>query len=466
MEQVGAAEGAVRVQLEEVAGLDAAVGALAGLDLEVLEAEDLLGLVGDVEVVARRLDAVRVRLAGSLDRSGAYSVDGHRSAKAALRHLGRLSGPEAHRRVHAARALRDLPEVGSAFDAGQVPTEMVHAVGRVASNRRISQFLEGADAIFAEQAGVEAHDDFVAWLGEWERLADADGADQNDEEAHRRRSVSLVQNEIDGSWLLRGQFGALQGAVLAETLGAFVAAEDEADRVEAIERVGPDATAAQWARSGSQRRADALVALIRHACEGAPGRAGDPLVNVIIDQASFEEMITRRTAPPAARRHPITIPGLHPHSGRDSRLEPGSDPVGRVCSTTSGHRLSPHDALAAAMVGHVRRVVLDRDGRVIDLGRTQRLFTGASKAAAEIHGAIAARGPTRCLWSGCTASNQWLQIDHHTPWPQGGRTDQDNANLLCGHHNRLTTTGYTPVRAPDGRWLLLRPDGTQITPPV
>ena len=99
MDMVGAAEGAVRTQLDEVAGLDAAVGALAGLDVELLGAEELLGLGGDVEVVARRLDAVRVRLARVLDRSGAYSVDGHRSAKAALRHLGRLSGPEAHRRV-------------------------------------------------------------------------------------------------------------------------------------------------------------------------------------------------------------------------------------------------------------------------------------------------------------------------------------------------------------------------------
>jgi Domain of unknown function (DUF222) len=456
MEQVGAAEGAVRVQLDEVAGLDAAVGALAGLELESLEAEDLLGLVADVEVVARRLDSVRVRLAGSLDRGGAYSVDGHRSARAALRHLGRLSGPEAARRVRTARALRELPAVGAGFDAGRVPTEMAHAVGRVASNRRVGEFLEGADPIFAEQACEEPHDDFVAWLGEWERLADADGADQDDEQAHRRRSVSLVQNEIDGSWLLRGQFGALQGAVLAETLAGFLAAEDEADRAEAIERCGPDATAAQWVRSGSQRRADALVALVGHACEGAPGRAGGPLVNIVIDQASFEEMITRRTAPPAARRRP-TIPDTG---------TAGDDPGGRVCSTTSGHTLSPHDALAAAMVGHIRRVVIDGDGRVIDLGRSRRLFTGASKAAAEIHGAIAARGPTRCLWSGCTASNQWLQIDHHTPWPQGGRTDQDNANLLCGHHNRLKTTGYTPVRGPDGTWRLLRPDGTHITPPV
>src|SRR5690606_17983907 len=144
------------------------------------------------------------------------------TAKAALQHLGRLSGPEAHRRVTTARVLRSLPDVAAAFDQGRVPTEMVHAIGRAASNRRVGPLLPVADPVFAEQAECEAHDDFVAWLAEWERLADADGADQDEEEAHRRRSVSLVQNQIDGSWLLRGQFGAVQGAVLAETLAAFV----------------------------------------------------------------------------------------------------------------------------------------------------------------------------------------------------------------------------------------------------
>jgi len=494
MDTMQAAEGAVRAPLDEVVHLDAGVAALAGLDLEVLDAEDLMGLVGDVEVVARRLDAVRVHLAGALDRTGAYTTDGHRSAKAALRHLGRLSGPEAHRRVQTARALRSLPDVAAGFDAGRVPTEMVHAVARVASNRRVGQFLAAADPIFAEQATEESHDDFVAWLAEWERLADADGADQDEEEAHRRRSVTLVQNRVDGSWLLRGQFGALQGAVLAETLAAYLAVEDDADRAEAVERHGPDATPAQWARSASQRRADALVALVRAACAGVPGRAGEPLVNIVIDQASFEEMIARRTAPPAARQPPSPPAGSDPdaeqppspRAGSDPDAEQppspragsdpdagqppspraGSDPGGRVCASTSGHRLSPHDALAAALVGHIRRVVIDRDGRVIDLGRSQRLFSGAAKQAAELQAAIAARGPTTCLWSGCTASNRWLQVDHDQSWWEGGSTDQDNANLLCGHHNRLKEAGYRPVRAPDGRWRFVRPDGTEITPPA
>ncbi len=427
--------------------------------LVALDPRDLLQLVREVEVIARRLDAVRTVLADAVDRSGAHGVDGHRTAKAALVHLGRLSGPEAHRRVRTARALRSLPAVGAAFAAGTVPTELAHGIGRAAANPRGAAFLEPADAVFAEQAAREPHDAFVAWLGEWERLADADGAAHDAEAAHRRRGVTLVQNRLDGSWLLRGQFGALQGAVLADVLDGFTAAEATADHDDATARFGPGATAAQWARTPTQRRADALVALARAAAgagAGGDGRQAQPLVNIVIDEASFTHAIDL-----ARNGTTGSDPTLSPAGGAGGDL---SDLAGRICATTSGHRLHPHDALAAALIGHVRRVVIDGHGRVIDLGRRRRLFTGASRDAAQLQAAIAGHGTTRCLWSGCSASPTWLQVDHHHPWHRDGPTDVANSVLLCGHHNRLKETGYTPTRGPDGTWTLTRPDGTHITP--
>src|SRR5690554_603933 len=105
--------------------------------LVAMEPEALLGLVRDVEVAARRLDAARVVLTDALDRGGAHRVDGHRSAKAALVHLGRLSGREAHRRVRTARMLRRLPELSAAVGAGSVPIEMAHQICLAASNPRV-----------------------------------------------------------------------------------------------------------------------------------------------------------------------------------------------------------------------------------------------------------------------------------------------------------------------------------------
>ncbi|MEM9609425.1 MAG: HNH endonuclease signature motif containing protein, partial [Actinomycetota bacterium] len=37
---------------------------------------------------------------------------------------------------------------------------------------------------------------------------------------------------------------------------------------------------------------------------------------------------------------------------------------------------------------------------------------------------------------GCTRPVNRCDIDHHTEWHQGGRTDQANALPLCPTHNR------------------------------
>ena len=67
-----------------------------------------------------------------------------------------------------------------------------------------------------------------------------------------------------------------------------------------------------------------------------------------------------------------------------TRPDPTTNPAGyrtRRCSTLSGKPIDPHDALGAALIGHVRRVVFDSRGVVVDMGRTSRLFTGTARQA-------------------------------------------------------------------------------------
>ena len=66
----------------------------------------------------------------------------------------------------------------------------------------------------------------------------------------------------------------------------------------------------------------------------------------------------------------------------------------------------------------------------------------------------------RCIWPGC-GQHHHLQIDHADPHSAGGATNQDNADLACGHHNRFKHHGYTTRRAPNGTWHTYRPDGTE-----
>jgi hypothetical protein len=377
-----------------VANLVAAVDGLWGLDLDSLSAREVLALTRDVEVVRRRLDAANSRVVGHLERTGAHGADGHRSAKAAVKYLGRLPGCEAFAQLRRARALRMLPAVADAYAAGAIPVASMAAIASVAANPRIGALFDATtDAIIAEQASQEPYDAFVVWLREWERLADADGADPD--RAHGGRNARLVQDPDDLSWSLTARTGSLQGAVLAEVFAAFEAAEWETDRQAAIAEHGPDVTVERFCRTPAQRRADALLAIFRRAATApADAASAEPLINVIVDAETLHTEAAIAAGDPDACHQP---------------LRPG-----RVCRITTGHPLHPGDTLAALLVGAVRRVVIDSAGTVIDLGRRRRCFTGSARDAALLQAAVADRGGTSCLWAGC--DNPRHQIDHRQPW--------------------------------------------------
>ena len=111
--------------------------------------------------------------------------------------------------------------------------------------------------------------------------------------------------------------------------------------------------------------------------------------------------------------------------------------------------------MAALLVGHVRRVV-------IDLGRRRRCFTGSSRQAALLQDAIRNRSGTHCFWASCPSPP--AQVDHHDPWHR--TTTPANSQPACGHHNRLKETGFRNELASDNTVIYLRPDGTPITPPA
>jgi len=433
---------------EVVATLSQGVADLHAVDLTRLTARELLALAGTLEVISRRLDHAKDSLAGHIDATGAHGVDGHKTAKAALVHINRVPGAEAHGSIQTARALRRMPEVDAAYAAGTIPTASVRAIARVASNPRVTDLVdELVDRIFAAQAREASHDDLASFVRDWERFADADGAEQAREHTHRRRNASLVRNDLAAAWHLRGEFGDLHGASMAEVLAAYEHAEWLADRDAAIAEHGPGATPDQFPRTAAQRRADAVLAIFRRAAATpADAQSPEPLVSIVIDQETLETELARAAG--------------HPAGHDPSRLDQ------RICRTTSGHPVHPADAVAAILVGHVRRVVVDAASNVIDLGRRRRCFTGSSRDAALLQTAIRDRGGTTCFWADCNSPPQWMQVDHDQTWRALGPSDIANSQTACGHHNRLKETGYRPVRGPDGTYTYRRPDGTEITPPV
>ena len=73
-------------------------------------------------------------------------------------------------------------------------------------------------------------------------------------------------------------------------------------------------------------------------------------------------------------------------------------------------------------------VVLGTDSETLDHGRAERLFTRAQRRAVW-------RRDQTCTYPGCAAPGAWSRVHHVQHWADGGRTDLDNAALLCQRHH-------------------------------
>ncbi|MCB0971897.1 MAG: DUF222 domain-containing protein [Acidimicrobiales bacterium] len=386
-----------------------------------------------------------------------HAGDGHRSAKVMVRHVANLSDAKAARRDRRARCLARLPEVREAFAAGRVGVSQVDRIARVASNPRVRDQLWDLDEDLAVVARKLPYRQFDRVLANWEAMVDEDGARDRNQATHEARDSSLLQ-DFDGTWTDRGRCAALAGAHQRAVRDAFYAAELDADWCEARSRLGDAATFSDLRRADAQRRADAIVAIHEAAADVFVGRPGGHRIvtNAMIDQRTFEREVVRLAGhTPLPRRPDLTLSDLTPDPFDADVDAPVGGEGSFRCDTLEGWRLEPTEAVAAALLGHIRRVVYGADGVVIDQGRTQRCFTGAAQIAARL-------ASQTCIWPGCGRSVVHSQVDHLNPWHRGGRTDQANGAIVCGRHNRLKEHGYTIERHPDGSFTVTRPDGTPI----
>ena len=121
------------------------------------------------------------------------------------------------------------------------------------------------------------------------------------------------------------------------------------------------------ARTDTQRRMDALHAIFLKVAGATTEPTGTGFtVNIIVSEQVFEHrLLTLLSNNP--------VPPLDPNQ------------PGHRCETADGTPVDPHDMLAAAAIGTVRRVVMNSAGVVTNMGRKQRLFTGPLRDAVLMH---------------------------------------------------------------------------------
>lgn len=391
----------------------------------------------------RLIEAEGATLLNQVERMGKYGADGHRSAKTWARATCNWSGAEAAAILKVGRMFARFPSAAEAAAIGELGVAQMRALSQVVANPRVSEHLNACEEALVSPAKSLDYDDYVTLLAQWEALADEDGAHGDHERAHRERNahLSIVGERV----YLDASGGVVQGVNMREIFEAFCHSEFVADWDAGVAKYGDEMAPHLMERSDRQRRFDALHALFGAAAASGKAPRWKPVVNVIVGQELFEYHLGR-----ALGDNP---PPLDP-----------ANPAHR-CETADGVPIDPHDMLVAATIGHVRRVVLDSAGVVVDAGRKQRLFTGAMRD-------LVLMTHRRCTWPGCQRPGSQCEADHVLPFASSGPTATKNGGPDCPHHNRWKARGYTTQRDAEGHWHHYRPDGTEIgwravfSPPV
>jgi hypothetical protein len=391
-----------------------------GMDPAALEAA-----LRDLDVVRREAESATALLLAHAEQARAFKGDGHRTPRALGMAACNWSYADAGLLVQCAHVLQVLP---SAYGLG---VSQLHALAGLVANPRVRHALADAEALLVGKAQALEFHVFAGWLGEWERTVDPDGSESSLDRADRDRDAKV--RVVGDATYVDAKAGNTQGAQVKEIFDAFCEAEFLADWEQGVAQHGEAMHRNLLARTDSQRRFDAFHAVFLAAAKAlGKGDGSGPVVNIVWDAESFEHELQR-----AAGGTPGPLDPTVPH----------------FCRTDTGAHIDPRDALIAALVGQMRRVVVDSAGVIVDLGRKQRLFTGA------VRDAILAL-QVACMWTGCRQRPR--EVDHLIPWARGGLTDAANAGGACGHHNRWRARGYGTTRGADGEFHHYRPDGTEI----
>lgn len=344
--------------------------------------------------VRGRVEALAVQLAAEAEQNQASMRTTGTPLASWLGFEENLSRREAAAAVMQARTIAEHPRLGQAAADGQVSPGQAQAIGRVLDE--VAPQLAPEGRAQAEELLVGLADQLDS--AELSRCAGrvlaelAPPAEDTREQrlqrlaesAYRRRSLRFIREP--GAIRFEGVLPQLEG----EAFVALIGAHGEALRRTAIEARDPFSQL-----SPEQRRADALISLLKAARQTKP----EPGVG----QARVVVRLNYDTLHAAAAGAGLIRD--------DEQLSSGE--LRRICCDAD---LLP--------------VVLGGASEVLDVGRASRLVTpGLRIALGQRDGG--------CSFPGCDVPETSCEAHHLVPWWAGGSTSLANLSLLCHHHHAL-----------------------------
>lgn len=408
-----------------------------GLGPDALDAR-----VRELIVESRRVEAELSATLAVVDARRGFEADGHCSLHGYVKATTNCGRGRATQLVRRARLVNEEPHIANTWAAGHIGSAQADRLARASQHPRAGVLFRDHRERLVSDAEHLDYASFDTIATRFEKLADTDGAHADDRANIANRSASVVET-ADGVSVSAHGGDALQAAEMAAVLQQARDDEFADDCDHRRDEHGDNAPNHPLARTAQQRSFDALHRIfMAYPTAPADGKRPEPIVNIVIDGATAGAV-------------------LHEHGLTDTpAVFTDADPelVDRRCETSTGTVIHPDLALAAMLTGRVRRAVVDANSVVIDLGRSQRLFTGNARDAARLL-------VTRCSARGCDIPARSCDIDHLQPASEQGQTDQANATPLCGRHNRHKhRTRLRARRTVNGDVRLIRPDGTLVGP--
>jgi Domain of unknown function (DUF222)/HNH endonuclease len=435
--------------------LAAAVDGLAAQDLAALPDAEAAARVLVLRTLVDRLEGQWLRELAGVDGRGAAGADqGARAESTAgwLRGRLRAGHTTASGWVRTARALfrGPLAGTGRALTAGELSP--AHAAVLAAGTQDLpAATAADAEPVLLEVAGRADPPRLRKVLTHLREAADPDAADARAERQHQRRGLWV-------SPTLAGMV-AVDGLLEPEAGETLLAALDPLARP----------TSAEDARSGSQRRADALAELARRNLQGGrlPHSGGvRPQLTVTVDLASllgapgspggtgaWTGPLPAETARRLACDATLTrvLVARHPHAAGDLQLHHHGQAHDRDRGDTPANRPDPDpsaqehdgggDAHAGTLVARLQAALAllpptlgGPATQPLEVGRATRVVSPAQRTALGVRDG-------GCVFPGCDRPPAWCEAHHLRHWLHGGPTDLGNLVLLCWAHHRAVHEG-------------------------
>ncbi|MDV8149618.1 HNH endonuclease signature motif containing protein [Arthrobacter sp. B10-11] len=360
--------------------------------------------------------------------------DGCRNTTEFLRMRLRIGAGEARRRLALAEAVLPTtgitghvqepqrPELAEAVAVGTVGSRSATII-TLALDRVRHHATEGTAAKMEHaltRAAVEHDTDFVARVArQWTEAIDQDGSEPSEAELRQRQGV-----------FLRPPRRGLQRMEIFATMEQsehLLTAMNTATNPRTQPGEGSPGNPQQdlEQRTRQQQLLDGLVGACKAGlATGILPAAGGlrPQVMVTIDYRDLLERLERVDQVDSADPPGTGTPSTATNTGTGTGTRTGTFTfTGPVTAST---------ARKIACDADIIPVLLGSEGRVLDIGRTTRIF------APHIRKAITARDQG-CAFPGCTIPAPWCEAHHITYWSHGGTTSTDNGTLLCSHHHHL-----------------------------